>query len=333
MSEEKNNLPVKLNLPPEQLTEQVVKAYYNGQVLRKDYQQTLQGLDNIITTKDNLPQCNEKIKSVNKVINELLEFAKATGTAYFKAHRSLLKGMNDVLEPILAKVTVIEAAMKARNNELLADLAKAQAEQARIYNIKNTMVTFINNCTAFIGTATTDKAIANVQMRIGTEKSRTGFYAEFHTELLEKCNALTELINERKGQIRKDKSLAEEEKKAIESGDSETASDIREQREQLESDMEENILRLQEKAFEQISNDEKIYVPEPAGEALKGRNYWRWEILDILKVYKKQPELVLLEPNKEAIDKLMAEKRDEWSKENKKEVVIDGIKFFIKKYL
>jgi hypothetical protein len=331
--EEKNNLPARLNLPPEQLTEQKVKAFYQMQLSRKDYQQTLQGLDNVKPTKDNLPECNEKMKKVNKVITELLEFAKATGTDYFKAHRSLLKGMNDLLAPILSKVAVIEAEMKARNNELLADLAKAKAEQTRIDNIKNTMVTFINNCTAFIGAATTDKAIANIQMRIGTEKSRTGFYAEFHSELLEKCNALTELINERKDQIRKDKSLAEEEKKAIESGDSETASGIREQREQLESDMEENILRLQEKAFEQISNDEKIYVPEPAGEALKGRNYWRWEVVDMLKLYKKSPGLVILEPNKEAIEKVISDNKEGWVKEKKTEVEINGIKFFIKKYL
>ena len=333
MSEEKNNLPVKLNLPPEQLTEQVVKAYYNTQILRKDYQQTLQGLDNIIPTKDNLPECRNIVKSVDKVISELLDFAKLSGTPYFKAHKTLLKAMNDALEPILSKVSVIKAEIEAKNNELLADLAKAQAEQSRIDNIKNTMVTFINNCTTFIATATTDTQIVNIQKRIGTEKSKTSFYAEFLDELKEKCNSLNELINQRKEQIRKDKELADAEAKAIATGDSETAVEIREQREQLENDLEENILRLQEKAFEQISNDTPTVVPEPAGEALKGRNYWRWEVIDMKLLYRKNPELVLLEPNKEAIEKVISDSKESWIKSKKSELTINGIKFFIKKYL
>jgi len=97
--------------------------------------------------------------------------------------------------------------------------------------------------------------------------------------------------------------------------------------------MEENILRLQEKAFEQVLNDTPIVVAEPAGEVLKGRNYWRWELVEPDKVYKKHPELVTIEPNKEAIEKYLSENRLQWNKEGKHEVMYDGIKFFIKKML
>ncbi len=330
---EQNNLPAKLNMPPEQLTEPIIKAFFQKEISRKDYQQVLQNLENVKPTKENLPQVDKIMKDVNKVINELMEGAQIVGSPYFKAHKNILAAMKELLKPILTKVTLIEAEKKTCNDELLADLAKANAAKARIDNIRNTMTTFINNCTAFISTATTNQQIANVQKRIGTEKSREGFYGEYLPDLKDKCNALDTLINERKGIIRKQAELSAAAETALKNDDAEAAAEIREQQEQLESDMEENILRLQEKAFEQITNVEPIYVAEPVGEALKGRNYWRWEILDATKVYKKRPELIILEPNKEAIDKLMAENREGWNADSKSEVVMDGIKFFIKKFL
>lgn len=331
--EQSSTLPARLNLPPEQLSEPLVKAYFNKQVLRKDYQKTLQSLELVIPTKDNLPQCKETMKSVKKVITDLLDFAKDAGAPYFKAHKVLLKSMNDVLEPILSKVSIIDAEIESKNNELLADLTKARAEQFRISNIKQTMVTFINSCTAFISTASTSTQIVNVQKRIGAEKSKKNFYAEFINELIDKTYALDTLIEERKEYIRKEAELYAAALVALTNDDTEAAADIKEQQQQLETDMEENIIRLQEEAFQQISNDESVYVPEPAGEALKGRNYWRWEVDDLHKLYKRRPDLVILTPNKEAIDQLMSANRDQWNKDGKKEAVVDTIKFFIKKFL
>lgn len=331
--EENKNLPaVRLNLPPDKLTPEVIKSFFQKEISRKDYQQVLQKLELVKPTKENLPQSGKVIGEVNKVIKELQEFAKSNGESYFKTHRSFLAVMKEILEPILSKVQVIEAEIKSKNDELLVDLEKARVEQARIDNIKSTMKNFINNCTAFI-TIASDAQIANIQKRIGTEKSRSKFYAEFLDEFKEKCKALDPLINERKEHLRKEADLLKAETEALQSGDVEGALDIKEKLEQLESDKEENILRLQEEAFEQISKDEPVYAAEPAGEALKGRNYWRWEVEDMLKLYKKHPDLVILQPNKEAIDKFMAENREQWYADGKKEVQYDGVKFFIKKYL
>jgi len=333
MEENKNNLPAKLNMPPEQLTEQVIKSFFQKEISRKEYQQVLQGLEKIKPTKDNLPQVDKSIKDVTGVTKKLNQFAIDVAKPYDKTHGAILKAMKELLKPILDKVAIIEAEKKAKNDELLADLEKASTEKARIENIKATMAAFINNCTAFIATATSDKQIINIQKRIGTEKSKKTFYAEFMQELIDKTAALDSLIEERKAYIKKEAELSAAALEAMKNDDIEAAAEIKEQQEQLETDMEENILRLQEEAFQQVSNDEPVYVPEPAGEALKGRNYWRWEVEDLHKLYKKRPDLVILTPNKEAIDQVMSANREQWNKEGKKEAVIDTIKFFIKKFL
>ena len=67
---------------------------------------------------------------------------------------------------------------------------------ARVDNIVSTMTLFINNCTQFITTATTDKQITAIQKRIGSEESREGFYSEFLDEFKQKCAALDPLIKE-----------------------------------------------------------------------------------------------------------------------------------------
>ena len=273
------------------------------------------------------------MKQVSGVIKKLKQYAKDIAAPYDKAHSNILSGMNDLLSVILEKVAIIEAEKKAKNEELLAEQAKANREKARIEGIKNTMTTFINNCTQFIAGATSDKQIVNIQKRIGTEKSKKAFYAEFWDELVSKCDAMDDLMNERKAQIRKMDELSAAAENALKNNDAEAAAEIKEQQEQLESDMEENILRIQEEAFNQISNDTPIVVAEPTGEALNGRNYWRWEPVDLQKTLKKHPDWLILEPNKETIGVFMAENREQWKKEGKDEVIIDGIKFFIKKYL
>ncbi len=331
--EENKNLPAKLNIPPEQLTEQVIKAFFAKEISRKEYQEVLKNLEKVKPTTENLPEVERVMKDVAGVVKKLKQFAKDIAAPYDKTHGNILKAMTDLLSAIETKVAIINAEKNARNEELEAEKAKANAEKARIDNIKNTMVAFINNCTAFIATATSDKQIINIQKRIGTEKSKKGFYAEFMPDLIDKTAALDELIEERKLYIKKEAELSAAAIEALKNDDVEAAAEIREQQEQLETDMEENILRLQEEAFQQISNDETVYVPEPVGEALKGRNYWRWEVEDLHKLYKKRPDLVILTPNREAIDQMMAANRDQWNKEGKKDAVLDTIKFFIKKFL
>src|SRR6478752_291918 len=142
MEENKNNLPAKLNMPPEQLTEQVIKSFFQKEISRKEYQQVLQGLEKIKPTKDNLPQVDKSIKDVTGVTKKLNQFAIDVAKPYDKTHGAILKAMKELLKPILDKVAIIEAEKKAKNDELLADLEKASTEKARIENIKATMAAF-----------------------------------------------------------------------------------------------------------------------------------------------------------------------------------------------
>ena len=219
MSENKNNLPAKLNLPPEQLTPELIKAFFQKEISKKEYQEVLSNLDKIEPTKDNLQEVDKVMKGVNGVIKKLTAFAKETGSYYDKAHKNILAMMAELLSAITTKVDVINAAKEARNNELLAEIAKANAEKARIELINSSMTQFINNCTQFIATATTDKQITAIQKRIGSEKSREGFYSEFLDEFKSKCAVLDPLIKERKEYIKKMDELSAAALKAAEEKD------------------------------------------------------------------------------------------------------------------
>ena len=132
MSENKNNLPAKLNLPPEQLTPELIKAFFQKEISKKEYQEVLSNLDKIEPTKDNLQEVDKVMKGVNGVIKKLTAFAKETGSYYDKAHKNILAMMAELLSAITTKVDVINAAKEARNNELLAKSPKQMQKKQEL---------------------------------------------------------------------------------------------------------------------------------------------------------------------------------------------------------
>ena len=67
---EQQNLPAKLNMPPEQVTETLLKMKFQNEISRKEYQQILQGIDDIRPTKENLKECQSKINQIEMVLTK-----------------------------------------------------------------------------------------------------------------------------------------------------------------------------------------------------------------------------------------------------------------------
>jgi hypothetical protein len=330
--EENKMLPVQLTLAPQQLSKSVLVAFFNRELVKKQYQKILQGLQNTKPDAKNLLASQQVLKSGNKFLKEWEVFRKVISDPYKDAQKLIIQISEELVKPIETELDVLAAEIKTVDAQVSADLAREAAEKNRIETIQAAMNTFINNATMFITTATTDTQIVNIQKRIGSEKSRDNFYQEFLTEFKTKCDALTPLINERKGVIKKGKELLLEQEQALKKGDAERAAEIKEDLEIIETEMEENTLRMQEEAFNQASSNEVI-VAESMIEGAKGRHLWRWELVDINLLYKKNPELVLLVPNKEAIDKFLSQNREQWKSDGITEKKMNGIKFFVQKYI
>jgi hypothetical protein len=333
MSEDnKNELPQQLNLAPQQVTKPVIQALFNNELVRKNYRKILQGLQNLNFTKDNLQSDYPALKEADKFVKELDKYRLSVAGQYQKVQDDLLSVFRELIAPISAEIASKKAALKTANEANLAEKAAIQKENNRILGIQNAITNFINNTTRDIANAPDDTALVNIQKRIGSEKARSTFYMEFLDDLKSRCDELTPLINQRKDTIKEGQRLLREQQEAIQSGDVEKATEIKESLEVLDMHMEESMMRIQQKAFEQATKEYETVVAEPMIETVKARtSRWKWRVDDIVMLHKKNPELTQVVPNTDAIDALLDEKRKQFGKDDT-EVKFGAITFYKEKY-
>lgn len=329
---EQNNQLEPLKLSPELVTEAKIRALFNTQLIKKGYPKLLQGLENLKFSKDTLQPSYPELKASDTFLKDLEEVRKELSSPYADVPKLIKKVFDEVTAPISTLSVSKKADLKAANELAAAELKKAQQENARVEGIKAAMGNFINTVTREISLAETDTTIVAIQKKIGAEKSRTGFYAEFLEEFKQKCDALTAAINLRKESIRKYQDLAKAKEQAIKDDDPVKAAQINGEMEYVDAALTDNTIRLQEQAFEQASNIE-TYVAEPMINVAKAKTRrWLWKVDDMALLYKKMPHLVTLEPNRQAIDTILATKRADGSLKGKEEENMNGITFYLEKY-
>jgi anion-transporting ArsA/GET3 family ATPase len=325
---DKNKLPATLQLAPQLVTKQVVESLFTTEMTRRNYQKILQAIQNLQPTKENLASVYEKMKQAEDFLKEMEDVRKSISDPYFKTQK-LVKGTFDEVVTILSDaVKSLKSEIVTVNSQVWEEDSVAKKEIDRVNNIKNSMISFINQTAIEIGNAQDDAILVLIQKRVGTEKSRKNFYQEFIDDFAQKCNSLTELINIRKETIKTGNRLQGDLLEAIAREDVEMQVEIREEIEVLERRMEENIIRIQETAYEQSLSTE-IVVGEPTGDKIKGRSLWKWRVDDMQKLFKKTPEFVSLEPNVAEIGKYLSENKDKWREEGKKEVNVNGLIFYL----
>lgn len=330
MEENKNQLPATLQVAPQQVTKPLIQSLFNTELVRRNYRKILQAAVEIKPTRNNLKDAYNRLKDLEAFAKEMESYRKTVSDPYFKAQKDIKATFDEIMQPILTEVDSLKAAIKTVNDELSAELAAAAIEKNRVIKIADAMTNFINNTTRQIAEAKNDEELVGIQKRIGSEKSRSAFYMEFMDDFRGKCDALTPLINQRKETIRKGFQLLNEQKEALASGNIELASDIRDELELLDVRMEENVLRIQQTAYEQAASTEVI-VADPIIDTIKGRQMWKWKVDDIATLYKKMPHLVQLVPNKEAIEAVLSENKKEWNEKGEDSITMNGLTFYKQK--
>lgn len=335
MEEQKNNLPVHLrSVAPDKITKQNIIALFNTETIRWNYNKMLQGLKGMKVTKDNLQESYPEFKEADKFIKAITEWRKAQAKPFNDVDALFLEVSKEIIEPISEALDLAKVQVKAASEANAAEIAQAKREQARKDLITATMGDFLNKITADITLATTDDQIVSIQKRIGAEKSRTGFYEGQIDELRRRCDALNATINVQKGKIRDLDKFNKQFQEALLNSDDQKATEIKEKIELTTSDLVENSIRLQERAFEQSLNITQIEVGQPVLNIAKGKTTrWKWRVDDIDLLHKKFPKYTKVVPNTESIEEFMKEQRILGSfSTDRDEILINGITFYKEKY-
>jgi flagellar biosynthesis/type III secretory pathway chaperone len=303
----------------------IVKAGFDLEANKKNYQLLLQNLSSVTVTKDNVN--DDLTKDGREILSSLTNKKDEESAEPLQWHKDIMSAYKSLYDPLKEQIDRINSEKKIVAAEIKAEADKQLAEQMRINNAKTAIVSFTNKIANLIANATTDNDVVSIEKMIGTEKTRSTVYQEFVPELIEKCDALRPQIKEQKENIRRLQKIEEQEKKALESGSIYEATALREEKEQIQQVIAETGIRIHETAYEQATTID-IVAPEVADVTPKGRTNWKWRVDDIKLLQKKMPHLVKLVPDDDAIELLLKTKRADGSLKDKMEENVFGLIFY-----
>lgn len=303
----------------------IEKAAFDLEASRLNYQLLLQNLSSITVTMDNV---NEDLtKDGREILKKLTEKKDENSKEPIQWHRDVMSAFKSLYGPLEEQVDRILGEKKVIALQIQSEVAVQQKEELRITTAKTAIIDFTNKVATLIAGAKTDTDIVTIEKMIGSEKTKKSVYQEFLPDLITQCDGLRPQIKDQKENIRALQKIQEQETAAIESGDIIAITELKEKKEHIEQVIQETGIRIHETAFEQASTIE-IMVPEVVDTAPKGRTNWKWKVDDIKLLQKKMPHLVKLVPDDDAIDILLATKKQDGSLAGKMEEKWNGITFF-----
>lgn len=214
--------------------------------------------------------------------------------------------------------------------DIAAKVREQQLEEQRKQLIQEGIGSNMINFSTKIADCKTKAELLKVESLINLEKSYKNKYGEFLETAIEKFNSLTVLIKSQKENIKEFEKLEKERLEAEKRGNDEALLAIQEKQETLNNKVEEIKVEVQEKAIEQSA---PVYTQATqVMPTVKARmSKWTWEAVDLQTTVKKMPSWTKVETVDETIDEFMKASKESWSEQGREEVIINGIKFFIRK--
>jgi hypothetical protein len=303
----------------------IIKATFDLEAAKKNYQVLLNHLAGISITKDNVN--DDVAKEAREVVKALTELKDKESKEPLQLHKDIMSVFKELTGPLNEQIDRISNEKSVVAMALQREAAQQLAEHTRINNAKQAIIDFTNKVAALISAAKTDMDIVAIEKMIGSEGRKSTVYFEFLPDLIQKCEALKPDIKAQKESIRELQRIEEEKKAATEAGNVQALTDLMEKEEKVTELLQERAIRIHEEAFNQALTVD-VVVPEIAEEIPKGRTNWKWRVDDIKLLAKKMPHLVKMVPDDEAIDALLATKRKDGSLDGKLEENWNGIVFF-----
>lgn len=303
----------------------LIKASFNLETAKKNYQRLLQDLAATKVTKDNV---NEDLTEAGReVLKSIVIMKDEASKEPLQWHADIMSAFRELHDPLKTELDRIAQEKKVISVELQKERAQQLAEKTRINNAKQAIIDFTNKLANLISIAKTDTDIVSIEKMIGSEGRKSTVYFEFLPDLIQKCEALKPDIKAQKETIRELQRIEAEKKEAEATGNIIALTELKEREESVTELLQDRAIRIHEQAFDQASTVD-IIVPEIAENIPKGRTNWKWRVDDIKLLAKKMPHLVKLVPNDEAIDLLLSTKKKDGSLTDKLEENWNGITFY-----
>lgn len=299
----------------------MVQAALISEVTRQNLYKLLDASKTMQISRDTLVQDYELLMQLRNIYDYLEKRRKSEDKPDRERIAARKEGYEPIMKPIAEVLNSADPYIIEINNIILAEekllLKDIQAEN----EIRSRHIEFANEITRAIVAATDSKELVRIQKLIGSEKSKTKFYGEYHPKISDLCGVLIKLIDERKRIIKENDELAKQQTEAMGKGDVALATALKENIELNNIVITQNADAIALDAFQQISEVAMVnegYESESISPRLKR---WSYKVDDIDLLYQKMPELVEKVPNKKTIGQFLKDK------EESGELTEDGLTF------
>lgn len=226
---------------------------------------------------------------------------KARIKARKEGYDNYCKPIEEILQALDPEFHLINAQIMEEEKDIESMIEKAN-------EIRTRHIDFVNDIVHQISAAPDAKDLTRIQYLVGSEKSRTSYYGNYFPNIEESCNELLQLIESRKGILKENAKTQKAYDKAIEKGDQVLAVELKELMEYNDRVVKENAQTIAESAYKKVA-EISMQNSDLESAAIKPRQRrWSYRIEDIELLHRKNPELVIIEPNAKAIGQVVKEK-------------------------
>lgn len=266
-----------------------------------------------------------------------------------KAKKVIADAHKEIKEPFLKECQTIDASRREMDSQIDEGLNRAQdkytklcqdienrkrqqelerqRKQQILAGIDSNMISFSGR----IAECKTNEQLLSIERLINLEKGNKSKYGEFFEQAVEKYTTLTSLLKTQKESIKEFERLEKERLEAEKAGNDEKLIELQEKQNTLEAKIDEAKVNVQETAINSSISTPTLELETELPLIKVKRAAWTWEVVNILETTKKSPAWTKIETVDEKVDEFLKASKEMWINDNKEEVVVNGIRFFIKK--
>lgn len=295
----------------EKLTKELVVASLIPDLAKLDWQTLFDTAKKIKVEKETIGVNYSdalKLRELHAYLRNKQKQEDEADKARIKARK---EGYDSYCKPIEEILEGLDPDFRRLNSEIMEEEKDIETLIGKQNEIRIRHIDFVNDIVKQISAAPDIKDLGRIQSLVGSEKSRTSFYGTYFPNVEESCNDLLKLIESRKTILKDNAKTQKAYDKAIEKGDHALAVELKELMEYNERVVKENAQTIAESAYKKVA-EISLQHSELESAAIRPRQKrWSYKIQDIELLYRKNPELVVLEPNAKAIGALVKEKGKE----------------------
>lgn len=288
----------------------------DGLVFNEDQE----NLNKIAVFLNKAKKYEKTVEDEHKVIKEpYLEGGRACDTA----KKDMLLAIGAVKNPIQEKYTALCNKIDRDNREREE---KERLERSILEGIESNVLTFSQQ----IAACTTRQELNNVERMINLEKSptRAAKYGDHHKKAIDRFDeVLLPILKDQKKKVDEKEKIEAE---LLKADDAEKHDELKQKLEEKQNEIIQNQVKVQEQALSQSP----VATMEPeiiSTEVKVKRTDIVPEIIDLALVFKKTPELLNIELKTLEAKKRGQMFRDAGSFDGKDELIVNGIKYTLKK--